>query len=59
MKNTMSDWIILAAFIGILSAVAIPAYGAYTVQAKAAPAPTHRDGLNMPQTELYMTSGFF
>jgi hypothetical protein len=61
MKNiqqgfTMVDRMIMVAFIGILAAVAIPAYGDYSVHAKAAQASTHSNGLNLPMTEIYMTT---
>ncbi|HEY5141181.1 MAG TPA: hypothetical protein VIJ25_17980 [Methylococcales bacterium] len=62
MKNihlgfTMVDRMIMVAFIGILAAVAIPAYGDYSVHAKAVQAPTHSNDLNLPITEIYMTTG--
>ena len=62
MKNihqgfTIVDRMIMVALIGILAAVAIPAYGDYSVYAKAAQAPTHSNDLNLPITEIYMTTG--
>ncbi len=53
------DRIIMVAFIGILSVVAIPAYGEYTVFAKAAQASIQSSVMKLPLTEIYMTTGFF
>src|SRR4030067_3784386 len=50
---------IVVGIIGILSAVAIPAYGDYTARAQAAEAFTLMDGLKTPLTELYTSNGGF
>ena len=48
---------IVVAIIGILAAVAIPAYGDYTARAQAAEAMTLLDGLKTPMTEGYTNDG--
>jgi type IV pilus assembly protein PilA len=56
---TLIELMIVVAIIGILAAVAIPAYGDYTARAQAAEAFTLMDGLKTPLTELYTTNGDF
>ena len=56
---TLIELMIVVAIIGILAAVAIPAYGDYTARAQAAEAFTLMDGMKTPLTELYSTAGLF
>jgi len=56
---TLIELMIVVAIIGILAAVAIPAYGDYTARAQAAEAFTLLDGLKTPLTELYTSSAMF
>ncbi|MDD2777020.1 MAG: pilin [Gallionella sp.] len=54
---TLIELMIVVAIIGILAAVAIPAYGDYTARAQAAEAMTLLDGLKTPMTEAFTTDG--
>ena len=56
---TLIELMIVVAIIGILAAVAIPAYGDYTARAQAAEAFTLMDGFKTPLTELYTNTGNF
>jgi len=56
---TLIELMIVVAIIGILAAVAIPAYGDYTARAQAAEAFTLMDGVKTPLTELYTATGAF
>ena len=56
---TLIELMIVVAIIGILAAVAIPAYGDYTARAQAAEAFTLMDGFKTPLTELMTSSGQF
>ena len=56
---TLIELMIVVAIIGILAAVAIPAYGDYTARAQASEAFVLMDGLKTPLTELYTSSGEF
>ncbi len=54
---TLIELMIVVAIIGILAAVAIPAYGDYTARAQAAEAFTLMDGLKTPLTEAFISNG--
>lgn len=54
---TLIELMIVVAIIGILAAVAIPAYGDYIARAQVAEAMTLLDGLKTPMTETYTTDG--
>jgi len=56
---TLIELMIVVAIIGILAAVAIPAYGDYTARAQAAEAFTLMDGFKTPLTEYYTSSADF
>lgn len=56
---TLIELMIVVAIIGILAAVAVPAYGDYTARAQAAEAFTLLDGLKTPLTESYTNTGSF
>ncbi|HZW86634.1 MAG TPA: pilin [Gallionella sp.] len=56
---TLIELMIVVAIIGILAAVAIPAYGDYTARAQAAEAFTLLDGLKTPLTESFTSGGVF
>ena len=56
---TLIELMIVVAIIGILAAVAIPAYGDYTARAQAAEAFVLMDGLKTPLTEAYTSAGVF
>lgn len=55
---TLIELMIVVAIIGILAAVAIPAYGDYTARAQAAEAFTLMDGLRTPLTEQFANEGY-
>ena len=56
---TLIELMVVVAIIGILAAVAIPAYGDYTARAQAAEAFSMLDGLKVPMTEQYSSVGTF
>lgn len=53
---TLIELMIVVAIIGILAAVAIPAYGDYTARAQASEAMILLDGLKTPMTEQFTTN---
>jgi type IV pilus assembly protein PilA len=56
---TLIELMIVVAIIGILAAVAIPAYGDYTARGQVSEAFTLMDGLKTPLSELATTTGQF
>jgi type IV pilus assembly protein PilA len=56
---TLIELMIVVAIIGILAAVAIPAYGDYTARAQVSEAFVLMDGVKSPLTELYANSSVF
>jgi len=56
---TLIELMIVVAIIGILAAVAIPAYGDYTARAQTAEAFNLMDGFKTPLSELMVTSRQF
>ena len=56
---TLIELMIVVAIIGILAAVAIPAYGDYTARAQASEAFVLMDGVKTPLTELFTTTNQF
>ena len=56
---TLIELMIVVAIIGILAAVAIPAYGDYTARAQASEAFTLMDGVKTPLTENYTSISVF
>ena len=56
---TLIELMIVVAIIGILAAVAIPAYGDYTARAQAAEAFTLLDGFKTPLTESFVNGVLF
>jgi type IV pilus assembly protein PilA len=53
------ELMVVVAIIGLLAAVAIPAYGDYTARAQATEAFSLMDGFKTPLSELYQYSGKF
>lgn len=56
---TLIELMVVVAIIGLLVAVAIPAYGDYTARAQATEAFSLMDGFKTPLSELYQSSGKF
>jgi type IV pilus assembly protein PilA len=56
---TLIELMIVVAIIGILAAVAIPAYGDYTARGQASEAFVLMDGFKTPLSELMTTTGLF
>ena len=54
---TLIELMIVVAIIGILAAIALPAYEDYTVRAQASEAPALMDGLKTRVAELYVNNG--
>ena len=55
---TLIELLVVIAIIGILAAVAIPAYGEYTARAQAAEAFTLMDGVKTPYRAVYIERRF-
>ncbi len=56
---TLIELMIVVAIVGLLAAVAIPAYGDYSARAQAMEAFSLMDGFKTPLTELYQSLGKF
>jgi len=54
---TLIELMIVVAIIGILAAVALPAYQDYTIRAKVAEGPTLADGIKLAITETFQSKG--